>query len=212
MRRALPATAAAGITGPILFTAGFLVQPAFRRGEYDATGEAISDLEAGPGGWVQQVNFVLFGLLTIAFAVGLRRGVRPARAVVGGPAILAVNGLGLVVAGIFPMRQDTAGATYDPLGVHTVNGAIFFLTIGIGLVVLSRWLAADPRWRDLAGYVLASGIVVLVLVVAVIVLARPPSAVLHPWFGLAQRAVLAIWMVCVVVLALRLRSRAGREP
>lgn len=200
----LPVLAAAGIVGPILFTAGFLVQPLFRRGEYNATAEAISDLEAGASGWVQQVNFVVFGLLTIAFAVGLHRGVRPARAAVAGPAILAWNGVGLMLAGVFPLREDAAGVTYDPLGVHTVNGAIFFLGIGVGLTVLSRRLAGDARWRGLAGYVLATGIALLVLFVALVALVRPAGAVLHPWLGLAQRTVLAIWLLCIVVLVLRL--------
>jgi Protein of unknown function (DUF998) len=60
----------AGIVGPVLFTAAFLAQGAFRRNDYDPLAEPVSALEAGPYGWVQQVNLVLFGLLTIAFAVG----------------------------------------------------------------------------------------------------------------------------------------------
>ena len=64
----------AGIIGPALFTAAFLAQEAFRRGEYDPLAEPVSALEAGPNGWIQQINFVVFGLLTIAFAVGLHRG------------------------------------------------------------------------------------------------------------------------------------------
>jgi hypothetical membrane protein len=200
-REVPPTLAAAGIAGPIIFTAGYLVQGWFRRGEYNATTEFISDLEAGPGGWVQQLNFILFGLLMIAFAFGMLRGLRPA---VAGPALLAWNGVELIVGGVFPLREDAAGVTYDPLGVHTVNGAIFFLSIGIGLVVLSRQLAGDPRWRGASGFVLGTGIALLAMFVALVALARPPDAVLHPWLGLVQRTVLAIWSVCIVVLALRL--------
>jgi len=90
--------ALAGILGPILFTAVFVIQELFRRGEYSPMAEPVSALEAGPGGWVQQVNFVGFGLLTIAFAVGLHRGMRPTRAGVVGPAILVWTGVGLVLA------------------------------------------------------------------------------------------------------------------
>ena len=78
----------AGIIGPALFTAAFLVQEVFRRGEYDPLAEPISALEAGPNGWIQQINFVVFGLLTIAFAVALHRGMRPIRAGIAGPALL----------------------------------------------------------------------------------------------------------------------------
>ncbi len=190
-------------------TVGFLVVGFFRRGEYDPIAKQISDLEAGPSGWVQQVNFVVFGLLLVAFAVGLQRGVRPTRAGVVGPAILGCNGVGLVLAGIFPLREDAAGLVYDPTGVHTVNGTIFFLSIGIALVVVSPRLRGDPRWRGLATYTLVTGIALLVLFVAVGALTRPADAPLHDWLGLLQRLVLAVWFPCIVVLALRLRRVAA---
>ncbi|HET9144425.1 DUF998 domain-containing protein [Actinophytocola sp.] len=206
-RGALAVSATAGIVGPLLFAAGFLVQPVFRRGEYNATTEVISDLEAGPGGWVQQVNFVVFGLLLIAFAVGLHRCLRRSRWAVAGPAMLAGNGVGMVIAGVFPMREDAAGLTYDPTGVHTINGAIFFLTIGAGLIVLSRRLTGDPGFRDLSGYLLATGIALLALFVVLSVLTRPAEAPLHPWLGLAQRIALATWLLAILLLAARLRRQ-----
>src|SRR5215211_8924406 len=58
-------TAWAGIIGPMLFTAAFLAQEAFRRGEYDPLAEPVSALEAGPYGWIQRLNFVMLSLLTI---------------------------------------------------------------------------------------------------------------------------------------------------
>jgi hypothetical membrane protein len=200
--------AAAGILGPILFTAVFVTQELLRRGEYSPMGEPVSALEAGPGGWVQQVNFVVFGLLMIAYAVGLHLGVRPTRGGVIGPAIMAWTGVGLVLAAVFPLREDAAGLTYDPTGLHVVNGAIFFLSIGVGLMVLSRRLTRDPRWRGLAGYALATGVALVVLFVAFGVLVGPDEAPLHPWAGLAQRVVLAVWFPCTIVLAGRLLHAA----
>ena len=72
-------TAWAGIAGPLLFTASFLTQEAFRRDEYDPVAEVVSALEAGPNGWAQQVTFLVFGVLTMAHAVGLHRAVAPTR-------------------------------------------------------------------------------------------------------------------------------------
>jgi hypothetical protein len=56
----------------VLFTGTFVVLELVRGSEYDRVAETVSALEAGPHGWVQQVNFVVFGLLTIGFAAGLR--------------------------------------------------------------------------------------------------------------------------------------------
>ncbi|HVD88754.1 MAG TPA: DUF998 domain-containing protein [Jatrophihabitantaceae bacterium] len=145
----------------MLFTAAFLTQEAFRRSEYNPLAEPVSALEAGPNGWIQQINFAVFGLLTIAFAVGLHRGMRPIRAGIAGPALLFVSGIGLLVAAALPLREDAAGVTYDP-GGHIVAGPTVFLSSAFGLVVVSRRLARDPRWRSIATYTLVAGIVALV--------------------------------------------------
>jgi hypothetical membrane protein len=202
------ALAVAGIAGPVLFTVGFLVQGFLRRDEYNWIAQQVSDLTAGTYGWAQRLNFVVFGLLLILFAVGLQWGVRTSRAGVVGPAILALDGVGLVVAGIFPLRQNAAGVVYDPNGVHSVNGAIFFVSIGIALVAVSLRLRADPRWRGLATYALATGIALVVLFFALGLLALRTGAPLHDWLGLLQRLVLAVWFPCIIVLALRLRRVA----
>jgi hypothetical membrane protein len=208
----LPATtrtlAAAGIVGPVMFTVGILVQQFYRRGDYDPVAQLVSDLTAGRYGWVQQVNFIVFGLLMVAFAVGLHQGVHPSRARAVSPAILGFNAAGLVLAGIFPLRADATGRVYDPIGVHTVNGAIFFASIGIVLAVVSLRLRADPRWRGLATYTLVTGIALLVLFAVVVALARPAGTPLHDRLGLLQRLVLTVWLACIVVVALRLRRVA----
>jgi hypothetical membrane protein len=205
MTRAMWMLAAAGIAGPILFATGFLALGFVHPG-YSPVARQISDLTAGPYGWAQQVNFVVFGLLL--FAAGLQLGVRPTRAGLLGPAILAGNGVGLVLAGGFPLRQDAAGRVYDPVGVHSINGAIFFLSIGVALVVLAVRLRGDPRWRGLARYARATGIALLGLFVTVGTLMRPAGVPLHSWLGLGQRLLVALWMACLVVLAVRLRHVA----
>jgi Protein of unknown function (DUF998) len=93
-RSALPALAWAGIIGPVLFTVVFLAQEALRRGEYDPVAEPVSALEAGPNGWVQRLNFLIFGLLTMAHAIGLHRGMRQVRGGWVGPALLFFTGMG----------------------------------------------------------------------------------------------------------------------
>jgi Protein of unknown function (DUF998) len=203
-RSAIAVGALAGIVGPILFTITFFVQGLFRLEEYDPVAEVVSALEAGPGGWVQQANFVVFGLLTIAFAVGLHLGLRPTRWGAIGPSLLVLSGMALVWAAAFPLREDAAGATYDP-GLHIVGGMTFFLSSALGLIVVSRRLAADPRFRHLGGYALAAGITGVALFVLMGAFVVPEDAPLHAWAGLAQRIVIVVVLFpCTVVVALRL--------
>jgi hypothetical membrane protein len=196
----------AGIIGPVLFTATFIGQELFRTDEYNPLVETVSALEAGPNGWIQQVNFVIFGLLTIAFAVGLHRGLRRTRFGLLGPALLCTSGIGLLLAAAFPLKEDAAGVTYDP-GGHMIAGFTFFLTSAVGLIAVSRRLARDPGWRNLARYSLAAGVIGLLGFVAMGVLVMADDAPLHEWAGLAQRAlIILVLFPCRVVLSLRLRQ------
>jgi hypothetical membrane protein len=202
----------AGIIGPVLFTATFVAQEASRTDEFNPLAETVSALEAGPNGWVQQVNFVVFGLLTIAFAVGLNLGLRRTRFGLLGPALLLASGIGLLLAAGFPLKEDAAGVTYDP-GGHRIAGSIFFLASAVGLIVLSRRLARDPSWRSLATYSLAAGVVSLLGFVAMGMLVMPDDAPLHEWAGLAQRMLIVVVLFpCRVALSTRLLRVAKRQP
>ncbi|HEX6336177.1 MAG TPA: DUF998 domain-containing protein [Jiangellaceae bacterium] len=66
----------AGIIGPFLFFATWMVQELFLTEGYSPISHSVSALAAWPHGWVQNVNFVLFGLFTIWFASACTAGWR----------------------------------------------------------------------------------------------------------------------------------------
>ncbi|GCF11988.1 hypothetical protein KDI_55520 [Dictyobacter arantiisoli] len=152
----------------------------------------------------------MFGLLMIAFGVGLYRGVRKTSLWMVGPALVVWNGIELIIAGLFPRSEDTAGHIYDPLGVHMMNGMVFFLSIGVVLFVLSLQFARDERWRNLAIYTRVTGIALVVMVVLNGFFAETPADPLHPWLGLFQRIIVGVWFLCLLMLALRLWRIARR--
>jgi hypothetical protein len=191
----------AGVLGPALFTALFVVQEWFRAGAYDPVAEPVSALEAGPYGWVQQLNFVGFGVLTLVFAVGLHAGIGRTRTGWIGPTLMGVSGIGLLVAAAFPLRADASGTVYDP-GGHFVGGVLFFPVTAAAFVALSRRMARDPRWRGLARYTLASGVVGIAGVVVTVTLVFPDGAPLANWSGLIQRIlVLTVLFPCRITLS-----------
>jgi hypothetical protein len=207
------AAAWAGIAGPVLFTATFVALEQVRGSSYDRVAEVVSALEAGPHGWVQRANFVVFGALTLVFAAGLHRAIAPTRRGLAGPALFAVSGVGLFLAAAFPVRMDPAGATYAPTG-HLVAGLMFFGTSAVALVVLSRRLAADPRWAGLAPVAAAAGVLALLAFVASGAFVMPDDAPLHAYAGLVQRAmILAFLFPCRVWLSVRmLRLARSAQP
>lgn len=192
------ALAAAGIAGPVIFAVVALVLGLLRPG-YSFVADPVVKLVAGPSGWVQLVSFVVLGLLMIAFAIGLHLGMRPTRWGVVGPALLVLSGIGPVLAGVT-----------SPIPPHFL---ITFLGAGVGLIVISRRMAHDPKWRSLATYALITGIAILVVIPTHSLLALPSGAPLHLWWGLLNYLALTLWLACTVVLAFGLlrvaRSAVG---
>lgn len=211
-RSVIAALAAAGLAGPVIFAMVALVQSLLRP-DHSLVEHPISALAAGPSGWVQNVNFLVFGLLMIAYAIGLHLGIRPSRAGMVGVAFLVLSGVGLMWGGMFP-AIDATGAFDEDRVLHIPGFIMTFLGAGIGFIMMSRRMARDPRWRRFATYALATGIVMLVLIVAGGGFVRPPGAPLHPWLGLFQWVLLAVWFPCTIVLALRLLrvARAADAP
>jgi hypothetical membrane protein len=131
----------------VWFTALVIVQ-GFLLSDYSHVRLPISALAAWPIGWMQTLNFHMFGILTIAFALALHRGVQPTRRGGIGLALLVIGGIGLVWAGFFPWRMIDGVPTVTPL--HPIGAILAFAGTGLGFIVFSRRMLADHKWRDLA--------------------------------------------------------------
>ena len=201
--------ARAGIIGPLLFSSAIVVQGAVLP-EYSHVRLPISALAAWPTGWIQDLSFYLFGALTVVFAIGLNRAVQPTRHGGIGFALLVMSGIGLIMSGAFSWKMvDGAPTETAP---HVVAAVIVFAGTGLGLMTFSRRLRADPHWRGLATYSMASGIAVLLLFLVAGVFAMGDGTPLHRWAGLLQRIVCAVWFACLIALAHRLHALGTAAP
>jgi hypothetical membrane protein len=199
---ALKTFALAGLIAPAWFTTLVVVQ-GFLAPTYSHVAMPISALAAWPTGWIQNLNFYVFGTLMMIFAVGLHRGVQNTRRGVVAFALTAVSAVGIVGAGVFPWTMVAGVPTETPL--HVAAAIVAFSTGGVGFILFSKRMKTDPRWRDLAIYTLCTGMVILVLFVTLGFFAIDDGAPLHPWAGLVQRILCAVWFTCTIVLAVRLR-------
>jgi hypothetical protein len=163
---------AAGTAGGLVFTAVYLAEGATRAG-YRALAQPISALSLGPGGWVQQLNFVVFGVLVCLSAAGWRAALAPGRGAVAFPALRAIAGVALVMDGLF--NQDPSGG-YPPGAragaptvhgqVHTLFAVITITALAAGCFVLAARFAAEPLWRRWAVFAAATGVATIVFIAA----------------------------------------------
>jgi hypothetical membrane protein len=203
-----PMLALCGILAPVLF-ATLVVLQGWLQPDYSHVKLPISALAAWPAGWIQVLNFWITGTLLVMFAVALHAGVRRTSRGAAGFMLLVLGGIGLLVAGTFSWKMVDGVPTETPQ--HVVGAIMGFVFNSLGLAVFSRRMRADPRWRDLSAYTLATGLIMLALFVALGAFAIGDQTPLHPWAGLLQRVLCVFWFTCLVVLALRLRSVARTE-
>jgi hypothetical membrane protein len=198
--------ALAGVVGPFLFIAAYLIAGAARPG-YSLIHQAISDLGVGTNAWPLNASIIVVGLLFIAFAASfalsmrdmLSSGLRWLCA-----ALLAFHGLGLIVAGIFTEAPAT-------LAIHWLVGAdLAFFGPVIALLVVGLAWRRQPQWRTWGNYSLATAFAI-VLVTAFTFWVFAPGTPLAPEHlgGLMERVLFITIESWYVVIGWRLFSRAG---
>jgi hypothetical membrane protein len=197
----------AGAVGPLLFWLVVIVD-GFTKPGYDARRDFISELALGDHGWVQSANFIVVGLLIIAFAAGLRRLFPAGRASSFGPPLIAIFGLGLFASGIFrtdpgnyPVRSDTVTTTGS---IHLVAFLVILGSIIPACFVFARRFRIEPDWRAYGRYSFINGFVIPGMLVLFML---APDQVT----GLTQRALVAAIFLWIELIALRTLALTPRE-
>lgn len=156
------------VAGPF-YVAVSVVQGLTRHG-FDFTRHYWGLLENGDFGWVQRANYVLTGVMLVAFAVGLGRALRPGLGDRWAPFLVGVFGASLVVAGVF--SADAYGDfPFDGFQGTSGRGLLNFAALGLGSAAvvaacfaLARRFAVDgahglARFSGLTGVVGLVGLV-----------------------------------------------------
>ncbi len=183
-----------GVVGPILFTflIGFesLLRPA-----YSQVYNQVSDLGVGPFSVIQNSNFVIFGLLSICFALGLLQGLPDPsrRSTKWAVRLVALFGIGIFFAGVFP-ENYISGGPHD-----FASFTAFFSIIAAQLLVWRGLQKANRRvWGRYRMYSLASGLLTIIAFFVAI------SSFGNAYPGATQKAFIAVWLIWIEATALRI--------
>lgn len=198
-----------GVVGPALFVA-IIVLGGWLSDDYSHVSQKISELGGQGGDYaaLQNVNFIVLGLLVLGFAWALGRALGPPYR---GPVLLAVFGVSSCIAnGLLPCDIACVGATPVALA-HNVTGFLGFLAAIAGMIMLARRWRNDPAWRH---HVKATIGAVIVAVGGLFWFVTTQSAdPLHPLGGVAQRifvGALLLWITRTAWLLQRQLS-SGRQ-
>lgn len=218
-----PLALRAGIVAPLLFATVVTVDGLLTPG-YSAYNEAISYLDLGAHGWVQRANFIAFGLLLLAFAVGYVRAMRPLlprRWLAAVAACFALSDLGWMLAGVFVPNaygapQDSAHAV-----LHQVASILVFLPFATASLLQGVRFVLARGWRAYGVYCLVLGLIQAFFPIATTVYFIHPQIVGNvnsPGSGLFNRIALLIgpisWYLllgCVLTVRDRAHRRAERR-
>jgi hypothetical membrane protein len=138
-----------------VFTLAGLLRPG-----YSPIRQAVSDLGAGPGGWLLDGTLVVTGLLLMAFAVGFAWRMRPVLTPNwrrSSAALLALHGLGVALAGVFTEAPET-------LVMHKRAATAVFFAPVVAFLIAGLALRRDPRWRGWGRALLAAAALTLVVI------------------------------------------------
>ncbi len=189
-----------GVAAAAVFVAILLIEGMLRP-SYNPTYHTGSALSLGDRGWIQIVNFLQLGVGMFAFAVGVYQTLNS----VVGALLVAIFGLGAIVAGVFrmdPMRGYPPGApTGTPAEltwrhkVHDLAGPVMFLAIFGACLALTGYLSAP--WRM---YTVLTAVVGLALTISTAVAWQKDAR----FTGLVQRALILVYCSWIVLLGIHL--------
>ena len=207
---------------PALFVVVMLTDGATRPG-YQPLHHWGSELSLGDRGWLQITNFIVTGVATMLFAVGLRRVLKPGRGAFIGPALTGVFGFCLVIAGVFSTDPVPGYPPGNTVAQHTLHGFVHnfnalptFAALALAPLVLIPRFAREPGWRGFAWYSLISGLLTLAsffLAVRAEAIGQQTGTLATSLHGLWQRISIGLgfgWFSVLSVLMLRAVSPTRR--
>jgi hypothetical protein len=205
------------IAGPV-FTVAWILEGA-TRANYDPLRQPISSLSNGNPGWTQTANFMVTGLLTLAFALGLWLRLSTHGDSKWGPLLIGIIAIGLLGAGVFvadPMNGFPRGTPDVPLK-NSVTGRLhllfsFFVFLGWPIACLAfNRLFTRRGLHSWANYSALTGIAFLVMFLVTI----EGFAQVDGWMnhaGLFQRLTLTIGWAWLTLLAVHMLKPWGEAP
>jgi hypothetical protein len=203
--------AAAGVIGPAVFTAAWVISSLSQTG-HPAADLQISGLAAPDARdpWIMIAGFLVLGGCSVAFGDALQGalgGRQPAAAAPGraGPGPRLIQGAGILTIAAGLLRRDHLLLTSGSVSWHNHAHDVISTVIYVDLVLAQLMLAA--RWGRWRPWLLASAAATAAALIAFGANTSGPDA------GILQRVAVSIPLAAITAIAVRLlKSPATQTP
>lgn len=184
------------IGAPIVFQLILIAAQSFQPG-YNPLRDTISSLVWGPHGWLQTVNFILFGGMLMALVEELKPLAGSKFWPKSGGFLLFLVGIGFIILAICP--------TQSPGGPETIQAVIHGLTVYFivfffpaGCLLLAPVLGVGSLARFIVTFTIVSGAIGLCLILLGVFITANEA----PWFGTLERVLILngfLWLEIIAV-------------
>ena len=202
-----------GIIAPIIFVLIFTIEGAFRD-NYSPIKNFISELSLGERGWIQIVNFLIFGFLLFVFSFQLIIDFRKTKLSVAGPVLLLILSVCFFFSGPFVTDPNTIFADQKSIHgiIHGVLGGLVFLIIPINLWVFLKLFKKIAYLNPLKNVTLFFAITSTIFFICFTYVTKVPAAqnIFSNCNGLFQRFALIPFMVWLVYFAYFIKNKMSR--
>ena len=192
-----------GVAAPIVFGVVLAVAGIAYDG-YSHVTQAVSELGGGGAQYplIQNASFFVLGLLLVAFAFGLQRGIGDGGGSKVGPALVGAFGVSAGIGNAF--FPCDPGCEFETLTgtMHNLTGLGGFIAGVAAIFLISRRLGGDASWRSFQRFSRLTGVAALVSLLLWIGVAK--AAEIDAVNGLLQRLYIGVWFLWIEVMALRL--------
>ncbi len=160
---------------------------------YNFITQAESDLAVGPYGYVMAINFLIRGLFSLLFIMGLILTFKSEKSRYrAGLILLGIWAVGAFILAFFP-ADITLPSTIHGI-IHGITAIAVFLGGSLGILIISIRMRTDDKFTDIIKYLLP------ISIFSVISLAFSP--ILVNIFGLIERIFLASILLWILIISI----------
>lgn len=172
----------------------------FIQSDLGATDYYISDYALGDVGWLMKLAFIAVGVGTLAIAYGLLQSVESGKRAKTAIVLVALSGIGYVMAGAFNTDPTGAEETTAVGGLHLLGSVLVFIPLVIAPFFLRGVFSRTPQWKRMSRPTLVFALVLLALFI--ITFGTPEDGMV----GLTQRLFVIPMMAWWITLGWHMRK------